>query len=197
MSTRAEYSLLVPRPASLAGWVPVSLLWAMLGWVSRKQAWSEQLIHDYTIRESVPLAANRDISTFATEKPCFTLRQQPLGWVWKQNACLLHHLSQGHHCPCHITACSQLVRFSLSTAKLYSHILSASRGPTGCADPLTPRGLSGEGALCPSPLRQLSQGYQTLHLIVLNSLRGGDDTEPIKIWVPKGLNYILYLFWNC
>lgn len=105
MSTRAEYSLLVPRPASLAGWVPVSLLWAMLGWVSRKQAWSEQLIHDYTIRESVPLAANRDISTFATEKPRFTLRQQPLGWVREQNACLLHHLSQGHHCPCHVTAC--------------------------------------------------------------------------------------------
>lgn len=195
MSTWAEYSCLVPRPASLAGWVPVSLVWAMLVWVSKKLTWCEQLIHDYTTHESVPFTANKDISTFATENPCFTsFKAATLRVGWEQDP--VRHYMPG--CctpfswpplspPCH-SLCSQLVRFPLATAELHGHISSV-RGRCLPGVPPAVLTLRHPGVYLGSTMPFSPQAaVPGIPSPASHSLRGGNDTEPLKIWVPQGLN---------
>lgn len=208
MSTWAEYSCLVPRPASLAGWVPVSLVWAMLVWVSRKLTWCEQLIHDYTTHESVPFTANRDISTFATEKPCFTsFKAATLSVGWEQDP--VRHYMPGCCTPfswpllsplCH-SLCSQLVRFPLATAELHGHIqvleVTAFLGSHQLCWPSDTQGFIW-GAPCPSPLRQLSQGYRTQYLIALEGgmILSPSRFESLKVWIGDWIKFCTF-FWSC
>lgn len=115
MSTRAEYSLLVP----LAGWVPVSLARAMLSWVSRKQhnvnSWSmitqqKNLFFLLPIKTSQLLLQRSRISLY--------LKQQPSGWVETRTLWGITHLTAVPFSrpllslPCH-SLCSHLWGFPL------------------------------------------------------------------------------------
>lgn len=152
-----------------------------------------------TTQESVHFSANRDIFNFCYREATFHFKAPTPRVSWEQDP-VRHYMPDC--CTTFlkataVTAMSQLVFpaaevFPCHSQALQSHLecLRSLRSwsPTWCADPLTARSLSGEGALCPSPLWQLSQAYWTLHLIVLDSLRGGNAIEPIEIWVPQGLN---------
>lgn len=183
MSTRAEYSLLVP----LAGGVPVSLARAMLSWVSRKRhnvnSWSM-----ITQQKNLFLLLPRKTSQLLLQRSRISLylKQQPSGWVETRTLWGITRLTAVPFSrpllslPCH-SLCSHLWGFPLpqpsSAVTSWGLEVTAFLGSHGMGWLTDTRGLSWSSV--PIPLRQLPRGYWTLHLIVL---------EGEWYWAPQGLS---------
>lgn len=135
------------------------------------------------------------------------LKQQPLGWVenrimWGITCLTAVPFSRPLLSLLSHSLCSQLVRFSLATAKLRSHILSAG----GHCLPGVPLDVPTlwhpgvyPGAVCPPPLRQLSRGYWTLgHLIVLEVewYWAPQDLSPSRFEMGIELNFVPFMAVN-
>lgn len=135
------------------------------------------------------------------------LRQQPLGWVENRTlqgiTCLAAaHLSHGHHFHRRVTACVPswwgflLPQLSFMVTSRVLEV-AAFLGSHQLCWPSDTQGFIW-GAPCPSPLRQLSQGYRTQHLIALEGgmILSPSRFESLRVWIGDWIKFCTF-FWSC